>query len=166
MRSICDAVIIGNNTLKADEPKLTVRNVEGPSPVKVVIGNTKSSLDSLLLNNEGDIISFSTRTLYSDVAGVKEIIVEGDRISADAILDHLFAHGFHSVFVEGGAQTVSYFLKESKIDILQIHIANKILGSGKSAIDLDAIETVDECLTLKNTKYYRLGSELLLTARI
>jgi diaminohydroxyphosphoribosylaminopyrimidine deaminase/5-amino-6-(5-phosphoribosylamino)uracil reductase len=166
MRSLCDAIIIGNNTIKSDEPKLTVRNVNGPSPAKIIIGNTKSKLESLLLDLEQPLISFSNRNLYEHDNRIKEIIISGDYISSADILSHLHSMGFHSVFIEGGAQTVSCFLRENKIDSFQIHISNKILGSGISAINLDAIETIDESISLKNTKHYHLGEEILLVANI
>jgi diaminohydroxyphosphoribosylaminopyrimidine deaminase / 5-amino-6-(5-phosphoribosylamino)uracil reductase len=166
MRSLCDAIIIGNNTIKNDEPKLTVRNVEGPSPVKMIIGNTKSNLESLLSDIEQPLISFSNKSLYENDDRVQEIIFPGNYISSVDVLNHLASNGICSVFIEGGAQTVSCFLKENNIDSFQIHISNKILGSGISAISLDAIETIGESISLKNTKHYHLGEEILLVANI
>jgi diaminohydroxyphosphoribosylaminopyrimidine deaminase / 5-amino-6-(5-phosphoribosylamino)uracil reductase len=166
MRSLCDGIIIGNNTLKNDEPKLTVRNVEGPSPVKMIIGNTISNLESLLSDIEQPLISFSNKQLYRHDNRVREIVIAGDYISTADILHHLYLNGFNSLFIEGGATTVSGFLKEKAIDSFQIHIANKILGSGIPAICLDEIETIEESISLKNTKHYHLGEEILMVANM
>lgn len=166
MRSLCDAIIIGNNTLKNDEPKLTVRRVEGKSPVKMIIGNTKSNLESLLADTEYSLVSFSNKKLYEDNHRVKEVIIAGNSITSTDILTHLYEAGFYSVFIEGGAQTVSCFLKEKALDSLQIHIANKILGSGISAVKLDEISTIDQSISLVNTRHYQLGEEILLVANL
>jgi riboflavin-specific deaminase-like protein len=166
MRSLCDAVIVGNNTVRLDEPKLTVRNVEGPSPIKIIIGNSKSNLESLLNHNAVPVISLSNQSLYTEHAGVQEIIFEGNKINTGEILDALFKKGINSVYIEGGANTISCFVKEKTIDSLQIHIANKILGSGKSSVSLDEIETIDECITLSNTRHYLLGDEILMVSNL
>jgi riboflavin-specific deaminase-like protein len=166
MRSLCDAVIIGGNTLRLDEPKLTVRNVEGPNPIKIIIGNKQNNLQSLLDHNTVPIISFSNQPLYPDNTCVQEFIFEGNQIHTQNILNTLYQQGIQSVYVEGGASTVSCFLKEKTIDSLQVHIANKILGSGKPSICLDEINLIDECLTLRNTRHYLLGDEILMVSNI
>jgi riboflavin-specific deaminase-like protein len=166
MRSLSDAIIIGNNTIKSDEPKLTVRNVEGKSPIKIIVGNSKSNLESLLQDIDGPLISFSNKKLYENDDRVNENIYEGDYVSSNDILHHLKKMGIHSLFIEGGATTVSCFLKEKNIVSFQTHIANKILGSGIPVINLDAINTIDECIKLKGTRHYQLGEEILLVANI
>jgi diaminohydroxyphosphoribosylaminopyrimidine deaminase / 5-amino-6-(5-phosphoribosylamino)uracil reductase len=37
LRALCDAVVVGAKTIRADNPRLTTRLVDGPSPVRVVI---------------------------------------------------------------------------------------------------------------------------------
>jgi diaminohydroxyphosphoribosylaminopyrimidine deaminase/5-amino-6-(5-phosphoribosylamino)uracil reductase len=166
MRALCDAIVVGNNTLKNDEPKLTVRNVEGTDPIKMVVGNTPSNLDSLLADNDHPLISFSNKSLYENNSRVTEVVVKGDTVEPSDILSYLFSAGFHSVFIEGGAQLVSCFLKGKAIDSLQIHIANKILGSGISGIELEEIQTINQSVTLVNTKHFQLGEEILIVANL
>lgn len=166
MRALCDAIVVGNNTIKSDEPKLTVRNVEGTDPIKVIVGNTPSNLDSLLANNTQPLISFSNKPLYVSDSRVKEVVLQGNAVEAADILSYLYGIGCHSVFIEGGAQTVSCFIKGMAIDSLQIHIANKILGSGISGIELEEIQTINQCITLVNTKHYQLGEEMLIVSNL
>src|SRR5580704_11250626 len=37
LRALCDAVVVGAKTIRADNPRLTTRLVDGPSPVRVVL---------------------------------------------------------------------------------------------------------------------------------
>ena len=166
MRALCDAIVVGNNTIKNDEPKLTVRNVEGSNPIKVILGNTPSNLDSLLADNEHALISFSNKPLYANHSRVTEVVIQGETVEPADMLSYLFSVGLQSVFIEGGAQTVSCFLKGKAIDSVQIHLANKILGSGISGIELEEIQTIDQCISLVNTKHFPLGEEILIVANI
>ncbi|MDH5604452.1 MAG: dihydrofolate reductase family protein, partial [Cyclobacteriaceae bacterium] len=47
MRALCDGVLIGAKTLKTDKPRLTVRHVEGPDPVRIVMGDGDYDFSSL-----------------------------------------------------------------------------------------------------------------------
>ena len=40
MRALCDGILVGANTYLRDNPRLTVRNVEGDDPVKIILGNS------------------------------------------------------------------------------------------------------------------------------
>ena len=45
LRAVCDAIVVGAGTVKADDPLLTTRLCEGPSPVRVVIDTDRRLAD-------------------------------------------------------------------------------------------------------------------------
>ena len=52
-RSIFDAVLVGANTINVDNPKLTVRKVEGRNPIRVILdGMLTSNINSNVYNDE------------------------------------------------------------------------------------------------------------------
>src|SRR5580692_674471 len=53
LRALCDAVVVGARTIRADNPRLTTRMVEGPSPVRVVIDPDRRLDDTYQVFQEG-----------------------------------------------------------------------------------------------------------------
>jgi riboflavin-specific deaminase-like protein len=166
LRCLCDAVLVGSQTVQLDEPRLTVRHVEGPSPRKVIVGNTACKLDSLLPDDAAELLSFSNQPVYPDQQQVREYVFDGEGVACSDILNTLFQENVFSVLIEGGAKTVSRFISEKQVDSLQIHIANKLLGSGRAAFALPEIEHISESIHLKAVAHYKLGDEILLTAHV
>lgn len=166
LRCLCDAVLVGSQTVQLDEPRLTVRHVDGPSPRKVIVGNTACKLDSLLPDSRSELLSFSNRPLYANHPQVREFVFEGEEVNCSDMLHRLLQEGIHSLLIEGGANTVSRFISQQQVDCLQIHIANKLLGSGRAAFALPEIDHIGECLHLQQVAHYRLGDEMLLSAHV
>ncbi len=150
LRAGVDAVIVGVGTIIADDPRLTVRLSEGPSPVRVVIDpEGRMPKDARCLTDA------SVRTLLIHREGIgspcKNPIVIGPScdgtLSPAAILAALAERGLRRVLVEGGPTTLSHFLTAEVIDDLHIMVAPKIFGSGREGIVLPPIDRLDEALT-------------------
>ncbi len=166
LRALVDAVIIGNKTLLEDQPKLTVRHVEGQHPVRVVIGSSDYSADSLTSCCGGKVIRITgTENAACEHQGVEYIQLErkGKYILSADILHSLYEKGIYSVLVEGGSYTSSIFLKERSIDILQLHISPLLFGSGIKTFNLPTIDQVDECCSFEHHFYHPVGDAIMFT---
>jgi len=166
MRAICDGVLVGSRTVEADNPKLNVRHVYGKNPVRIVLGNPKSDFKSLLDCSDEKILVFGKEKII--VQPPLESIVlpkkcQEAEIEPLAILAKLFKLGIHSVYVEGGAKTTSNFVNSKAIDILQLHIAPMIFGSGKASIVLPNIEAVQEAISFKEYNFLPFGDSMMFT---
>ncbi len=161
MRALCDAVLIGAGTLITDKPALTVRHVAGPDPVKIVVGNSEYDFSSVLANN-GRVI-FVTGNKDCRVPETENIcIVNGKAyISPSAILEALYAKDIRSVYVEGGSVTASFFMADLCVDLLQLFMSPRILGSGKNNFNLPSISRVDQSVNFRNVSYTRMGDGIL-----
>jgi riboflavin biosynthesis pyrimidine reductase len=62
--------------------------------------------------------------------------------------------------IEGGAETVSRFMQAGCLDRLHLLVAPIIMGSGRPAFNLPAIQTMDEAVRLR-TKVYALEDEIV-----
>lgn len=104
LRAESDAICVGAGTVRADDPALTVRLVEGRDPLRVVLGDIASDARA------------HPCVQWSD--------------SVEALLDHLGAMGMIQLMVEGGPSVIASFLEVGLIDQLIIHMAPSAGGSG------------------------------------
>jgi len=165
LRALVDAVVVGIGTALADDPRLTVRRVEGPQPARVVIdpgGRLKPTAQ--LLNDDG------VRRLVIAAASERPALPQGVElvtlpraepgIEPAAILRALAERGLKRVLIEGGADTVSRFLAARCLDRLHVVVAPIILGSGRSGLALPPIARTDEAMRMP-MHVHRLDDEVL-----
>jgi len=175
LRSLHDAVMVGAGTATLDNPKLTVRLVTGNNPIPVIIEGQKDlNLDDLqmIAIHERTIVLYPQGKQRQELPeAIKEKIlaipmsgknIEGNPVLAPAdILKVLSENGISSIFLEGGGQTVSYFLQTDSINILHLHFAPLLLGSGRSSFTLPAVDSIAEGLRFQ-MKHFNLEGEILI----
>jgi riboflavin-specific deaminase-like protein len=149
LRALADAVVVGWRTVAADDPQLTVRNVAGPSPLRVVI-----DLEGRL---PGDRRMFAatppgalrlTRAGVPPLDGVESIAIaapEG-RYDPRDIVTLLAQRGCRRILVEGGGATISSFLAGGALDRLHLAIAPLITGEGIRGLTLPSVRSLSDAL--------------------
>ena len=143
LRALVDAVVVGAGTVALDDPRLTVREVEGENPVRVIL--------------DPDDRLGPDRRVFSDGAADTLVVREPDPA---AVLAALRARGLRRVLVEGGGVTVSRFLQASLLDRLHVTVAPLLIGSGRPALTLPPIASLSEALRPR-CRHVRLGDDLL-----
>jgi len=137
MRALCNGVVVGSKTLEIDAPKLTVRHVIGPDPTRIIIGNPPAVFDSLIESSTAPIHIFCSKALDQlSTVQYHLLSTKNGLICPHEILEKLYLLNIHSVYIEGGSHTTSHFLEKGAIDILQLHIAPILFGSGTNGIQL------------------------------
>ena len=102
LRADSDAICVGAGTVRADDPALTVRHVDGEDPLRVVLGSVP------------------------DAAQVRPCIEwMGD---LGELLDHLGDRGVLQLLVEGGATVAGDFHRQGLVDRYVIHLAGCLFG--------------------------------------
>lgn len=140
LRSETDAIMVGTNTVIADNPSLTTRLWFGKDPIRVILDRT------LRIPRDREIYNNKVKTII--VTGIKEHPSNGEHIEYlhikfDAeFLINLFSElknkGIQSIMVEGGSQLLSAIIDAQLWDEAFIEIADIQLQAGTKAPNLDA----------------------------
>ena len=172
IRAISDAIVIGINTLLADDPQLTVRLVEGPNPQPIVLDSNLRIPPTARLLNRSDqrcwlaCIDSNSRQKRRRLEhlGAELLYCGADRtgrVNLPDLLDLLGQKGVKSLMVEGGSQVITSFIESRLVDKLIITIAPRLVG-GLSALERPALE--NSFPQLDSISYQHYGPDLVLWA--
>ncbi|WP_296811919.1 RibD family protein [Thiocapsa sp.] len=168
MRALSDGVLVGAETVAADDPRLTTRLVPGPNAVRVVLDPRRRLSCERYLFNDGE----AETLLCCDRARIRpgekhhgqaELIgvpAVSDGLDLGALLDALAERGLHRIFIEGGGATVSRFLQAGRLSRLQIAVAPLVIGSGRPGVRLPPTERLADALR-PATRIFRMGEDVL-----
>ncbi len=165
MRALSDAVLIGSRTLKRDRPQLTVRHVQGNNPRRIILGSGFDGIERLSPSELNPVLFLGAENgLHAEGLRCLDLPRVKGFIPTPSILDALYRLGIFSVFIEGGGITVSRFLEEKTIDILQLHISTMIIGSGISSFSLPAVRDISSSLHFQSHIYVPVDDGVMLIA--
>jgi len=165
LRALFDAVVIGAGTVRADDPQLTTREVEGPSPVRIVLETDRRLDAGHRVFHEGPetLVLCAPDAPGEDRVGKAPVLRlprAGRGLAIAAVLAALAERGLRRVFVEGGGITVSRFLAAGALDRLHVTIAPLLIGSGIPAFTLPEAESLRDVLRF-DWSVHRVGADLL-----
>ena len=168
LRALCDAVIVGVNTVLSDDPQLTVRRCTGACPVRVVIDPERRLDGSQRMLRDGAVatlvLAAADRARPGEALARSEVVpVPRGRWGLDPheIRRVLARRGLPLLFVEGGGITVSRFLAAGALDRLQITVTPVILGSGRPGILLPEISDLRHGLR-PSARRFVLGNDVMI----
>lgn len=175
LRHAVDGIMVGVNTIRADDPCLTARRGEKTSknPVRIIL-DTRLSIpeDAKVLQAEAVSGTFVVTGKCKDNAIRRKLIEKGvrildapvkdGRIDLAALMDQLGQMGITSLLVEGGGQLSASVLRAGVVDRICFFYAPKILGGdGISLCSGPGPEKMDEAIRIKNVEISRLVEDIL-----
>ncbi|MEA3238569.1 MAG: bifunctional diaminohydroxyphosphoribosylaminopyrimidine deaminase/5-amino-6-(5-phosphoribosylamino)uracil reductase RibD [Candidatus Bipolaricaulota bacterium] len=167
------AILVGANTVISDDPLLTVRHVEGPNPVRVVLdGRGRAPLDASMFSEKGRTIVVTAVMPEGKEASLRERDVEVWRLPSDngkvdlqALLSRIAKEGLDSLLIEGGGETAAAFLEASLVDKVSFFIAPLIIGGHAAipAVSGEGAAQVADALRLRDVDVTRCGDDIMIT---
>lgn len=173
LRTSHDAVMVGINTVSSDDPRLTVRDVPGRNPIRVVVdSNLRLPVSSHLVTSAREIPTCVVTTNEAsrmagdalESAGVSVIRVpptaEG-RCDMQTALAELAAREVVSVLCEGGAELAGSLLAAGLVDEMHVFVAPILLGPrGRAgAVDWAGPESPGEAPRIENPHWELCGED-------
>ena len=151
LRAQVDAVLIGAQTLRADNPRLTVRGVPcARQPWRVVV--TRS----------GDLPKGAH--LFTDAHRDRTLVFRGQ--SLRAVLRELGRRAITSVLIEGGGRVLGEAFDRRLVDRVQCYVAPLLCGGPVPAIGGRGVGATADAPLLRHPRYDKIGSDLRLTAEV
>ena len=132
------AILAGAGTIVLDNPKLNVRNWQGSDPVRIIIaGKTIFGNDRNIFDGSAKTYIFTSNAQQPEYKNADVVKIEDT--TASSILKKLYELGFQSVFVEGGAMTLSLFLDANLWDEARIFTGKAIFEKGIKAPQINDV---------------------------
>jgi diaminohydroxyphosphoribosylaminopyrimidine deaminase / 5-amino-6-(5-phosphoribosylamino)uracil reductase len=174
LRAGCDAVIIGGNTLRRDNPYLTSHDPAAPNPLRVVM--TRS------LDVQNEAILWDTKiapTLVVTQSGANPEtlvrlrdrgvqILELETLKPTLVMQHLYDRGFLSVLWECGGTLAASAIADGAIQKVLAFVAPKIVGgiAAPSPVGDLGIRSMSEAMVLERVSWQQIGTDLLIQGYI
>ncbi len=183
IRLKADAILVGVQTVITDDPSLTCRAprsnrlIEKPWRRIILDPRARTPLKASLLNDaqrEQTLIvvgkeapSARVQRLADKVQVLKAPTRKGS-LDLHWLMTQLGRMGITHLLVEGGGQTLAGFLDSRIGDQVAFFYAPKILGGADSrpAVGGTGASKLDEAIRLKDTKWKKLGPDLMLSAKL
>jgi GTP cyclohydrolase II len=166
LRALVDAVIVGVSTLATDDCRLTVRAVDGPSPVRVLLDPSARAprTADLLTDGAAPVLWFvnAEGPIPEPPAPHVEVVpfplVDGS-FAPGSVLQALSARKLNRVLVEGGGRTVSAFLAAGVLDRIYVTTAPLLVGDGVPGLRFPGEDKLADALRAP-ARRFQLGEDI------
>ena len=159
LRARADAVMIGANTFRIDDPLLLSKTSRGRQPVRIIVGGrSKASLTARIFSDTRE----SPVMIATPQAG------GGKKVNLNRLLKKLAKINIINILVEGGGELIASLVKENLVDRFLVFIAPKIIGgrNAKTAVEGSGIEKILDALKLKDVSVKRFREDILIEGQV
>ena len=175
LRNQVDAVLVGVETVRSDDPQLTCRIPGGRNPWRVVLDSRlRIPISARILRQRGpgktivattDGVSAAKASAIEALgAQVWRLPMRHYRVSWLPLLKKLARSGVVSVMIEGGASIAASALKEKIVDKIVFFYAPKILGGdGRVMLDALGVRRMRQSIPVKDLQVRKSGGDLIVS---
>ena len=175
LRNENDAVLVGINTVLADDPELTVRGIDGGrSPVRIVL-DSKGRIpeQSSVFQEDGVSVVIVTGNhapfrKWPELAELTILTAPTRTPDILWVLSEIRKLGMNSLLVEGGSLIHASFIKSNTVDQLALFLAPKVIG-GQEALSWCGnlgVDSVDDAPQMEISSVTALGEDWMISAII
>ncbi|WP_372369856.1 bifunctional diaminohydroxyphosphoribosylaminopyrimidine deaminase/5-amino-6-(5-phosphoribosylamino)uracil reductase RibD [Candidatus Uabimicrobium sp. HlEnr_7] len=171
IRNEVDAILVGANTVKKDNPLLTTRlkNEQVKHPIRVVL-DSRSGLawDSKIFSDELPGTTILATTKKKHTSSNVEIIVLPENengVCLTSLLKELGEREITSVLVEGGGSVLSSFFMQNRVNKVLAFIAPMIIGGEEAPTPVsgNGVNRISEALALENLCMEKLTTDIIIS---
>ena len=170
LRSTCDAIIIGGNTVRQDNPNLTTHGVSEHNPLRVVMSRSlnlpaecnlwNTKIAPTIIFTEAD----SNTSGYQQLSSKQIDVVTVATLTPKTVIDYLYQQGITKVLWECGGTLAAKAIADGTIQKVMAFIAPKIIGgtSAFSPVGDLGLTMMTSALHLKQVTTQTIDSDILI----
>jgi len=175
LRDEVDAIMVGIGTVLADDPKLTVRRVEGENPLRVVVDSDgRVPLDASVLDGSAPSLIAASQNISDASVGeldskdVEILTVGEDKVDLGGLLKELKDKGIERILLEGGSRINWGMFQAGLVDEVRLFVKSCVLGGSgaKSLVEGIGFKEVSKGVSLELLRTRRIGDGLLLSYKV
>ncbi|AFZ35193.1 diaminohydroxyphosphoribosylaminopyrimidine deaminase [Stanieria cyanosphaera PCC 7437] len=170
LRSACDAIIIGGNTVRRDNPQLTTHGTSDRNPLRVVMSrNLDLPEDCQLWHiDQAATIVFTETNNNSQLRNQLEAkgveVVSLTALTPQSVMKHLYDRELSSILWECGGILAAQAIADGAVQKIMAFIAPKIIGgqAAPSPVGNLGLIKMTDALKLENIKLQTIDSDILI----
>jgi len=166
-RARASAILTGIGTVRADDPQLTVRDVETPrQPLRVIIDSRLETPHEARILRGERVLVFAGRDGALPNAEVIALPNAQGKVDLPRMLEVLAQRGVNELHVEAGFRLNGSLVREGCVDEFLLYLNPSFLGEGaQGMLDLPPLASLEARRRLRLLALERLGDDLRLLAR-
>lgn len=169
LRSACDAIIIGGNTMRRDNPHLTSHQQQAPNPLRVVMSRTLDLPTEAYLWQTHEVPTLVLTQVkanpdFQDLLRQRGVeVVELMSLTPATAMAYLYERGFLSVLWECGGTLAAKAIAEGAVQKILAFIAPKIIGGSNAPTPVGDLgfTAMPQALSLERTTWRTVGTDCL-----
>ncbi len=170
VRAACDAVIVGGNTVRRDNPNLTTHGISEHNPVRVVMSRRLNLPKSANLWNQVEAKTLVFTEEEADLETRKSLEQQGvevvnlAKLTPIQVMRNLYERGICSVIWECGGVLAAQAITDGVVQKVMAFIAPKIIGgrNAPSPVDSLGLTQMTEALSLRKISLTQIGADFLI----
>lgn len=182
LRKEVDGIMVGINTVLADDPRLTVHKIpstKSDNPIRIVVDNHgRTPINSKILNDDAKTIIATSNKVKKDNASIEHCQKLSEKanifysrepsVNLKELMNYLYSKNIETLMLEGGSTLNFSMIKENLIDEIRICIAPMVVGGkyAKTLFDGEGFDFMKEAINLELKNSYQLGKDLILEYKV
>ena len=163
------AILTGIGTVKADDPRLTVRDVETPrQPLRVIVDSRLEISEKANVLDGGDALIFCAVDPAKKLgAEIQKLANPNGKVELPRMLEELARRGVNELHVEAGFRLNGSLVREGCVDEFLIYLNPSFLGdAAQGMVDLPGFDALEKRPKLKIQSLDRIGDDIRILARL
>ncbi|WP_346870877.1 bifunctional diaminohydroxyphosphoribosylaminopyrimidine deaminase/5-amino-6-(5-phosphoribosylamino)uracil reductase RibD [Clostridium sp. UBA5119] len=174
LRNNIMGIMVGANTVIKDNPELTCRVLRGKNPIRIILDSSlKIPLNSKVIKDKKarTIIVTTEKATKENISiytesGVEVVVIpsKDEKVNLEKLMETLGEMNIDSILLEGGGTVNFEALKAGIVDKIQIYIAPKFIGGGKSKTPVEGIgiKVLEEAYGVESIRVSTIGEDILI----